>query len=136
MANTKPLTLSELNAFLARLRATVETAERFVELQSQLENVKSIGISASRPGARRNGVSTKKAKRGSRRKNSPAAAAKLRDRIVSYLSARKKGAVLKDVARSIGADVEAVRYGLNSLRASRKVRMTGQRSGARWHAAG
>jgi hypothetical protein len=134
----KPFTIQELNQILPRLRATVEAAARLAEVQRAVENIARPAVRIGRPP--KESAAPKAAKAGGGgargRKNDPASASTLRSRIVTYLGTAKKGAALRDLAGALEADAEAVRYGLNILRGEKKVRMTGSRATALWHAAG
>ena len=130
----KPFSIQELNAILPRLRATVEAAARLAEVQRAVDEIARPTVSRGRPpkgAARSAGIAAPAGPRG--RKNDPASASTLRGRIVSYLGSAKKGAALRDIARALDADAEAVRYGLNLLRGEKKVRMSGSRATALWH---
>lgn len=133
----KPFSIQELNAILPRLRATVEAAARLAEVQRAVEDIARPAVRRGRPpkGEPAATAATKPAGGGGRgRKNDPAAASTLRSRIVTFLGSAKKGAALRDIASALDADAEAVRYGLNLLRGDKKVRMTGSRATALWHA--
>jgi hypothetical protein len=136
----KPFTIQELNQILPRLRATVEAAARLAEVQRAVESIARPAARMGRP-PKAAAATPKAAKAGGGggkrgRKNDPATASTLRERIVSYLGTAKKGAALRDLAGALEADAEAVRYGLNILRGEKKVRMTGSRATALWHAGG
>jgi hypothetical protein len=134
----KPFSIQELNAILPRLRATVEAAARLAEVQRAVEDIARPAVRRGRPPKGETAVtaSVKPASGGGGRgrKNDPAAASTLRSRIVTFLGTAKKGAALRDIASALDADAEAVRYGLNLLRGDKKVRMTGSRATALWHA--
>lgn len=130
----KPFSIQELNAILPRLRATVEAAARLAEVQRAVDEIARPSVRRGRPprgGASSAVMIASATTRG--RKNDPASASTLRERIVSYLGSAKKGAALRDIAGALGADAEAVRYGLNLLRGEKKVRMSGSRATALWH---
>jgi hypothetical protein len=131
----KPFSIQELNAILPRLRATVEAAARLAEVQRAVEQIAQPAVRRGRPPKGETATAAAPSNGGGRgRKNDPAAASTLRSRIVSYLGSAKKGAALRDIANALDADAEAVRYGLNLLRGDKKVRMTGSRATALWHA--
>jgi hypothetical protein len=111
MPTAKPLSLSELNALIPRLQATVTL------------------LTGRANGATRGGAT----QRADRRKNNADDAKLLRVRIASYLSGQKQGAAAGAIATGVKADVEAVRYNLGKMRAENMVRMTGARSTALWH---
>ncbi|HEX4457750.1 MAG TPA: hypothetical protein VIA18_07255 [Polyangia bacterium] len=130
----KPFSIQELNAILPRLRATVEAAARLAEVQRAVEQIAQPAVRRGRPPKGETVAAPPSNGGGRGRKNDPAAASTLRSRIVSYLGSAKKGAALRDIANALDADAEAVRYGLNLLRGDKKVRMTGSRATALWHA--
>jgi hypothetical protein len=121
MTNAQPLSLKELNDILPRLQATIESLGHLTGQQPP----KRLG----RP------PKAAAAKRAVRSKSSHDESAQLRERIVGYLQSVKKGAPTKQIANALKADVPAVSYGLGVLRGKKKVRMTGARSTAVYHAA-
>jgi hypothetical protein len=121
MSKVQALSLMELNELLPRLQATIESLGHLTGQQP-----------AKRVGRPPKAVAPKQVARS---KNNPEESAELRERIVGYLKSTTKGAPTKQIANALKTDVAAVSYGLGVLRAKRKVRMTGARSTALYHAA-
>jgi hypothetical protein len=108
MPRTQPLSLAELAAMVPRLQATIDA-------------LRHLSAPASRTSKRSPALSPR----------SRAGGAAVRDRILTFL-ARTSEAPISAIAADVKASLETVRYQLKSLRASRKVKMTGTRATARW----
>jgi hypothetical protein len=128
MANAQPLSLKELNSLLPRLQATIESLGQLTGQQP----AKRVGRPPKGVGRPPKAVATN---RGAHSKLNREESAQLRERIVGYLKSTTKGAPTKQIANALKTDIPAVSYGLNVLRAKKKVRMTGARSTALYHAA-
>jgi hypothetical protein len=80
------------------------------------------------------GRGTRAPKPGNERRLSPSESEELRQRVLAELGgAPKAGLAAATLAADLGVGIEAVQYAMKRLRAAGKVRMSGQRSGARWH---
>jgi hypothetical protein len=116
MPKSSPLSLTELNALLPRIQATVAAL---------------VG-NGHRGRAAVKASNGRKAGRASSR--SRAGAAELRDKLLSTLKGAK-GLALSQVVKRVGGSRVAVQYHLKILRGQRKARVVGKRGGARWFAA-
>jgi hypothetical protein len=112
MPKARPLSLTELNALLPRIQATVEML---------------VGSARQSRGAE----PTPKARVGTRTR---AGAARIQERLLSTLKGAKSGLSLGQIVKRSGAERTAVKYHLRRLRAQKKARVVGDRKLARWFA--
>src|SRR5438094_4003704 len=115
MPKSKPLTFAELAALLPRMAATAKA----------LAAASRRGTTTATPASR--------GRRRKRRRMSPAASAKLRNRVLAMLSS-KKGLALGEVVKRAGSARSAVAFQLRQLRSQKKARVVGDRRKARWFA--
>ena len=109
------MTIAELNQVATRLAATAKYLA---------------GLSRGGAPAKSGGSAG-----GGKRKRQPAGDAKaIEAKIVAALKGSKKGLSTADLAKKTSLRRERAFYYLQKLRASKRVKMTGVRNTARWHA--
>lgn len=109
--NMGPLTLSELNVLLYRLRITMLEIQEVADKAAKIKKPTSTSA-----------------------KNTRQEASKLRERIATALKRHPDGLRVSELAGEVAATMEATRYALALLRSARKVSMAGMRATARWYA--
>ncbi len=115
MPKSQPFSFTELSALLPRLAATAE------HLLSQSKGKRAASSSAA---TRR--------KSGKREPRGDAAA--IEKKLLAALKVAKDGLSTTDVATKSGLRKERAFYYLKKLQSEKRVRMTGVKSTARWHA--
>lgn len=112
------MTIEELNQVATRLAATAKYLD-------------GLSRSAAAPG----GAPVRRGRPPKAGKRAPAGnASEIESKIVSTLKSASNGLSTSDLAAKTGFHKERVSYYLNKMRSEKRVRMTGMRSTARWHA--
>jgi hypothetical protein len=141
MSDKNVLTPQDIASFTERLKATIAAAERGVELTALLSRFLSGGAATPRTAARAtsSAPSAKAAEgkpRATRRGRKAGRRAIEGETVIDALRGYKNGASIGDLAQKLGeTNPERLRYALGKLRAKKAIRMTGQRSSAKYHAA-
>lgn len=126
------LTFEEIDAFAARLKATVRAAKAADEFRALAAKLGLAAAPARAPAARPAPASkgkAPKAKKAGKRTRRPALDT---DVVLQVVASSKEGIAVSEVASKVGQDKQRVAAALRKLRDDKKIKVKGEKRLARW----
>lgn len=129
--STELLTLAEIDAFAAKLKATVKAAQTADEFRTWAAKLAGGEASAApRASAARKATGARKGKAGRARRPALDPAS-----VYQVIAGAKEGIAVSEVAAKVGQDKQRVAAALRKLRDEKKIKLKGEKRLARWYPA-
>jgi len=127
--SAKPLTLSEVDIFFKRIKATIEQVEQTAELRRVIAKLAGgAAVPAAKAKAARVAAPAKVGKKARRKRKPGIAPQKVHEQLKSMKGPQSIGAI----ATVMKEPVDRVRAALMKLRSQKVAKMTGARGNATW----